>query len=161
MAGMPRTAPLSVVAGAGGLVLLLAACTADEPTPLPTETAPTSSTTAVAGRLTIQYLGDDGFSGLVFVDQGGAVLGKTKGGQTTCTLEAAAYDSLTQAAGKITAEDKAVATPGAGDGAMVPTLGNDVGSIRVLDSRVVAVADTVNQLVADIAAPAASRQICT
>ena len=52
-------------------------------------------------------------------------------------------------------------SPAAGDGASVPTLGNDVGAIDVLDPRVVAVADTVNQLVADVAAPAASRQLCT
>ena len=65
---MPRIAPLSVVAAAGGLAVFLAGCTADDPTPLPT--APSSTTSAAPGRLTIQYLGDDGFSGLVFVDDG-------------------------------------------------------------------------------------------
>ena len=160
---MPRFAPLWVVAAAGGLVVILAGCTADGATPIPTAPPSTSSPSggAAAGRLTIQYLADDGFVGLAFVEADGAVLGKTKGGQTTCTLEPAAYASLTEAAGKITAKDQALPTEGAGDGATVPTLGNDVGAIAVLDPRVVGVADTVNQLVADIAAPAASRQICT
>lgn len=156
---MPRIAPLTVVAAAGGLAVFLAGCTADDPKPLPT--APSSTSSAAAGRLTIQYFGDDGFSGLVFVDTGGEVLGKTKEGQTTCTLQPAAYASLTAAAGKITAKDQAAPSPAVGDGTGVPTLGNDVGAISVLDPRVVAVADTVNQLVADVAAPAASRQLCT
>jgi hypothetical protein len=156
---MPRFAPLSVVAVAGGLVAILAGCTADDPTPLPTATS--STTSAAGGRLTIQYLADDGFTGLAFVEEGGAVLGKTRAGQTTCTLEPAAYTALVEAAATITKQDQALPTAGAGDGATVPTLGNDVGAVAVLDPRVVGVADTVNQLVADIAAPVASRQVCT
>jgi hypothetical protein len=95
------------------------------------------------------------------VEDGGAVLGKTKGGQTTCTLAPTAYQSLVDAAATITAKDQALPTAGAGDGATVPTLGNDVGAVTILDPRVASVADTVNQLVADVAAPAESRQICT
>src|SRR5689334_24870319 len=128
MTGMPRFAPLSVVAAAGGLTLLLAGCTADDSRPIPTA-PPSTSSAAAAARLTIQYLGADGSVGLAFVEEGGAVLGKTKGGQMTCTLEPAAYASLTEAAAKITAKDQALPTLGAGVGATVPTVGTDVGEI--------------------------------
>ena len=156
---MPRISPLLVVAAAGAPLVLLAACTTDDPAPLPS--APASTTKAPDGRINIQYFGDDGATGLVFVEAGGEVLGKTKSGQTTCTLDAAAYRVLTTAAGKITATDQAVPQPGAGDTTSTPTLGTEVGTVSVLDPRVVSAADTVNQLVADVAASPASRTVCT
>ena len=88
----------------------------------------------------IQYFGDDGATGLVFVEAGGKVLGKTKKGQTTCTLDAAAYRVLTTAAAKITAKDQATPQPGAGDTTSIPTLGTEVGAVSVLDPRAVSAA---------------------
>ena len=156
---MPRISPLLVVAAAGAPLVLLAACTTDDPAPLPS--APASTTKAPAGRINIQYYGDDGATGLVFVEAGGEVLGKTRSGQTTCTLDAAAYRVLTTAAGKITATDQAVPQPGAGDTTSTPTLGTEVGTVSVLDPRVVSAADTVNQLIADVAAAPPARTVCT
>ena len=160
---MPRIPPPLLVTAAGGsaalLVGLLAGCTADDPAPLPT--APSGSTTAPAGRISIQYFGDDGSTGLVFVEAGGKVLGKSGTGQTTCTLAAAAYRVLTTAAATITAKDQATPQPGAGDTTSMPTLGTEVGTVSVLDPRVVSVADTVNQLIADVAAEPAARTVCT
>lgn len=160
---MPRIPPPLLATAAGGsaalLVGLLAGCTADGPAPLPA--APSGSTTASAGRINIQYFGDDGSTGLVFVEAGGKVLGKTGTGQTTCTLDAAAYRVLATAAATITAKDRATPEPGAGDTTSTPTLGTEVGAVSVLDPRVVSAADTVNQLIADVAAEPASRTACT
>jgi hypothetical protein len=162
MTGVRRIPPLLVTAAGAPAALLaglLAGCTADDPAPLPT--TPPSPTTATAGRINIQYFGDDGSTGLVFVEAGGAVLGKTMAGQTTCTLDAAAYRVLTTAAAAITAKDHAAPQPGAGDTTSTPTLGTEVGAVSLLDPRVVSAADTVNQLIADVAAEPASRTVCT
>lgn len=159
MTGVPRISPPLVVAAAGASFVLLAACTADDPAPLPI--APSSTNKATTGRLNIQYLGDDGSTGLVFVEAGGRVLGKTTTGQTTCTLDAAAYRVLTTAAATITPKDQAVPEHGAGDTTSTPTLGTEVGAVSVLDPRVVSAADTVNQLIADVAAQQAARTVCT
>ena len=160
---MPRISSPLLVTAAGGstalLVGLLAGCTADDPAPLPT--GPSGSTTAPAGRINIQYFGDDGSTGLVFVEAGGRVLGKTRIGQTTCTLDAATYRVLATAAATITAKDRATPQPGAGDNTSLPTLGTEVGAVSVLDPRVVSAADTVNQLIADVAAAPAARTVCT
>lgn len=159
---MRRIPPLLVTATGGPAALLaglLAGCSADDPAPL--STAPPSTTTAPAGRINIQYFGEDGSTGLLFVAAGGQVLGKTTTGQTTCTLDAAAYRVLTTAAATITPKDRAVPQPGAGDATSTPTLGTEVGTVSVLDPRVVSVADTVNQLIADVAAEPAARTVCT
>ena len=138
--------------------MLLAGCTAEDPKPLPT--APSSThLPPQSGRLRIQYFGDDGFSGLVFVDVGGEVLGEDQGRSDHVHPPARGLRLPHRGGGKDHGQGPSLAA--VGDGTSVPTLGNDVGAVAVLDPRVVAVADTVNQLVADIALPAASRQVCT
>ena len=132
---MPRIPPQLVVAAAGGLLVLLAGCTADDPKPLPTAVSSTTTAALVDSPSSTSVTTDPpAWSSSSRVVTCSA---RPTAGQTTCTLDAAAYQALTAAAAKITAKDQAMPQPGAGDTTSTPTLGTDVGAVSVLDPRVV------------------------
>jgi hypothetical protein len=156
---MPRTSTVPLTAAFLLAAGLLGACGQDEPA-----TPPGSSTSTTAGSFPVTITrtgGVAGFRDSVRVQADGEVVATTTQGEVRCTLDRAALESLRQGASAIGPTDSPTPLPSGTADQLEVLIATGTGTARVDDPRVAPAVPVVDQLLADVTGPAASRTICS
>jgi len=155
---MPRfhlVVPLAVA------LLALTGCV-EQTKPLPeVSNTPTSAPPSANFPLRVERTGGvAGFHDLLVIQEDGSVVADSKGGQVSCTIDAANLAALNSAARGIRQNDQPTAGTTVADG-MTVTFSARFGTLGIDDPRIADVAPVVQQLLADVSGPQAKRKICT
>jgi hypothetical protein len=130
--------------------------------PLPeasTAPRPTAQTTASFPLRVERTGGIAGFEEKLSIQADGTVVGQTKRGQVSCTLDQGSLATLNEAALNIRQNDQPTGRPTVADG-MTVTLSARFGTVGIEDPKVAAAQPVVTQLLADVSEPPSHRKIC-
>ncbi|SDP33153.1 hypothetical protein SAMN04489867_2096 [Pedococcus dokdonensis] len=157
---LPKVA--SLLSSGLAAVTLTACGTADPPIPPATTTSSTTAPAKASFPLTISRVGGiAGFTDNLSIQDDGGVLAVTKNGQVTCTLDEASLAVLNEAALQVHDTDQPTGPPQTASDQLDVLFGAGTGMLRVNDPRVAGAEPVVNQLLADVNGPKASRKLCT
>lgn len=155
---MPRGHRVVTVALAA---LALGGCV-EQARPLPEVSSaarPTAQTTANFPLRVERSGGVAGFDDRLSIQADGSVVGQTRQGQVSCTLDKHSLAALNEAALKIRQNDQPTPGTSVADG-MTVTFSARFGTLGIDDPRVAAAQPVVTQLLADVSGPPAKRKIC-
>jgi hypothetical protein len=158
MAGMPRSHHVVTLAFA---VLALGGCV-EQTKPLPEASdTPTSAPPSASFPLRVERTGGvAGFHDVLVIQQDGSVVADSKRGQVSCTLDAASLAALNTAARAVRLNDRPTPGTDVTDG-MTVTFSARFSTLGIDDPKVAVAEPVINQLLADVSGPPATRKICT
>lgn len=155
---MPRAHLVVLVAVA---LLALGGCV-EQTSPLPevsTAAVPTAEPTASFPLRVERIGGVAGFDEKLSIQADGSVVGRTRQGQVSCTLDRDSLATLNAAARNIRLNDQPTGGTTVADG-MTVTFSARFGTLGIEDPKVADAGPVVTQLLTDLSAPPAKRKVC-